>query len=375
MAHVLILGGGFGGVVAAKALATTLGSEHMITLISRNHRFVFSPALVRLALGECEIGDISFDLREAMLSRRVQFLEAQVAPIDPYSHSVRTIHSTVEGDISYDYLIFALGRRLATELAPGFFEYAHHLLTPESAVKFGEAIRQFSSGHVVLGWCPQSRLALPVYETAFALSRYFEEEGNGQRIKLTIVSPEAVAATGIEGIPVAALQSALATRGIEFVPQFPIAQIERGNVISDDGRSLDYDLLMLVPPYKGAGAAVGTGLTDEDHYLRVDDHMRVSGVSGMYAAGDCVSLPGPKMGHMAVRQAEVAAQNIAAEINGSNPNAEYKHEIMLVIDTGDADAIFLRKNVGRGEPATVRQGRFWRWAKRIHEMYFQHVHR
>jgi sulfide:quinone oxidoreductase len=184
-----------------------------------------------------------------------------------------------------------------------------------------------------------------------------------------------VAATGIEGIPVAALQSALATRGIEFVPQFPIAQIERGNVISDDGRSLDYDLLMLVPPYKGAGAAVGTGLTDEDHYLRVDDHMRVSGVSGMYAAGDCVSLPGPKMGHMAVRQAEVAAQNIAAEINGSNPNAEYKHEIMLVIDTGDADAIFLRKNVGRGEPATVRQGHFWRWAKKIREMYFQHVHR
>ena len=82
------------------------------------------------------------------------------------------------------------------------------------------------------------------------MSRYFEEKGNGQRIKLTIVSPEAVAATGIEGIPVAALQSALATRGIEFVPQFGIAQIERGNVISDDGRSLDYDLLMLVPAYK-----------------------------------------------------------------------------------------------------------------------------
>jgi sulfide:quinone oxidoreductase len=256
---------------------------------------------VRLALGECEIGDISFDLREAMLSRRVQFLEAQVAPIDPYSHSVRTIHSTVEGDISYDYLIFALGRRLATELAPGFFEYAHHLLTlnpPSNLARQYANLVAVTSSWV---WCPQSRLALPVYETAFAVSRYFEEKGNGQRIKLTIVSPEAVAATGIEGIPVAALQNALATRAIELVPQFPIAQIERGSVISDDGRSLDYDLLMLVPPYKGAGAAVGTGLTDEDHYLRVDDHMRVSGVSGMYAAGDCVSLPGPKMGWLFVK--------------------------------------------------------------------------
>ena len=81
------------------------------------------------------------------------------------------------------------------------------------------------------------------------------------------------------------------------------------------------------------------------------------------------------MGHMAVRQAEVAAENITAEINGSEPKAEYKDEIMLVIDTAGADAIFLRKNVGRNEPATIRQGRFWRWAKRIHELYFQHLHR
>lgn len=94
----------------------------------------------------------------------------------------------------------------------------------------------------------------------------------------------------------------------------------------------------------------------------------------MYAAGDCVSLPGPKLGHMAVRQGEVAAENIATEINGSHPKAEYKHEIMLVIDTGAADAIFLRKNVGRGESTTVSQGHFWRWAKRIRETYFQHVH-
>ena len=375
MAHVLILGGGFGGVVAARALARTLRPEHRITLISDNRRFVFSPALVRLAFGECEISNISFDLREAMLSRRVQFVEGKVARIDPDRRTVQTIHSSFEGDIKYDYLLFALGRRLATELAPGFFEYAHHLLTPESAIKFGEAIRQFRSGHIVLGWCPESRLALPVYETAFALSRYFEEKGYERAIKLTILSPEALEATGIEGIPVAALQSALATREIEFVRQFAISKIEEGSVVSDQGRRLEYDLLMLVPPYRGAGAAVGTSLTDEDHYLHVDEYMRVPGVDGTYAVGDCVSLPGPKMGHMAVRQAEVAAENISAEINGSEPKAEYKHEIMLVIDTGGADAIFLRKNVGRNEPATIRQGRFWRWAKRIHELYFQHLHR
>ena len=47
MAKVLILGGGFGGVVAAERLAKQLGEEHQITLISRSRQFIFYPALVR----------------------------------------------------------------------------------------------------------------------------------------------------------------------------------------------------------------------------------------------------------------------------------------------------------------------------------------
>ncbi|HKG78867.1 MAG TPA: hypothetical protein VKA78_05595, partial [Pyrinomonadaceae bacterium] len=83
MAKVLILGGGFGGVVAAERLAQQLGEEHQITLISRSRHFIFYPALVRLAFGKCEREDVSFDLRHAMLDRRVNFIEAEVARIDP----------------------------------------------------------------------------------------------------------------------------------------------------------------------------------------------------------------------------------------------------------------------------------------------------
>ena len=51
MAKVLILGGGFGGVVAAEWLAERLGTEREITLASRSREFLFYPALVRLAFG------------------------------------------------------------------------------------------------------------------------------------------------------------------------------------------------------------------------------------------------------------------------------------------------------------------------------------
>lgn len=55
MANVLILGGGFAGVVAAEALAKRLGSEHQITLISRHRDFIFYPSLVKLAFGQVEV--------------------------------------------------------------------------------------------------------------------------------------------------------------------------------------------------------------------------------------------------------------------------------------------------------------------------------
>ena len=99
MAKVLILGGGFGGVVAAESLARELGDEHQITLVSRSRRFVFYPALVRLAFGECERKDVLFDLRQTMLSRRINFIEAEVARLDPFERSVRIAHGEVEGHL------------------------------------------------------------------------------------------------------------------------------------------------------------------------------------------------------------------------------------------------------------------------------------
>ena len=151
MARVLILGGGFSGVVVAERLAEELGDEHQITLVSRSRQFVFYPALVRLAFGKCQIGDVSFDLRNTMLSRRVNFIEAEVAHLDPFERTVAIAHGEVEGTLSYDYLILALGRRLATERIRGFYEHAHHLLNVDKAIQFGKAIRNFEQGRVVLG--------------------------------------------------------------------------------------------------------------------------------------------------------------------------------------------------------------------------------
>lgn len=374
MAKILILGGGFGGVVGAERLAEQLGDEHQITLVSRSRHFVFYPALVRLAFGKCQREDVSFNLRESMLSRRVNFIEAEVARINAHQRKVTIANGEVEGKLPYDYLIFALGRRLATERITGFFENAYHLLSVDKALRFGKAISQFHEGRAVIGQCPGARLPIPVFETAFSLSRLLEERGERENVRITIVSPDQPGLQLGDSDFTIALRKALNAHCIESLPSFPVTRVTPHAAVSSNGFAVNFDLLMLVPPFQGSPVASNLEITNDESYINVDSAMRVVGVERMYAIGDCVNFSGPKLGHMAVRQAEVAATNLAAEIAGHQPVSNYVHEMRLVIDEGGSDSMYVHKDIWVDEPANVRQGRFWGWAKRAQERYWEASH-
>jgi len=374
MANVLILGGGFGGVVAAETLATNLIHEHQVTLVSRNDRFLFYPALVRLAFGECDIADISFDLRKAMTDRRVRFIKAEVARISPGYHHATLTHGEVEGEMPYDYLIFALGRRLATEKVTGFYEHANHLLTPEAALKFGEAVASFHKGHAIIGNCSEAKLPIPVFETAFALSRRLQERGERKACRITVINPNMASLEEFGGRELAIkLYRTLEEHGIEYVADFPVSAVTAQEVRTFDDL-LAYDLLMLLPPFAGVGPVIDTGITDSKNFIRVDQSMRVKDAERMYAVGDSINLRGAKTAHMSVRQAAVAAANVQAEIEGRAPSANYEHEIRSVIDEGGRDSIYLHKKLWTDETGDVSQGRVWRWAKLVQEKTWMLTH-
>lgn len=374
MAKVLILGGGFGGVVAAERLAEQLGDEHQITLVSRSRQFVFYPALVRLAFGKCDKKDVSFDLRGTMLNRRVNFVEAEVAHIDPFERKVVIAHGQVEGKLPYDYLIFALGRRFATEKISGFYEHAHYLVNVDKAIKFGKAVEEFQGGRVVLGQCFGARLPVPVYESAFALARVLDRRGKRDATTITVISPDSLESELGDAGAAFALKKALDADQIELLTNFRIDSLTENSALTKSGAAINFNLLMLLPPFRGSSAASYIGVTDDDGYIRVDWHMRVRGHERLYAVGDCVSFAGPKMGHMAVRQGEVAAANLAAEIEGHEPISNYYHEMRFVIDEIGSESLYLHKDIWTDEPATVRQGRFWSWAKRAQQKYWEVTH-
>ena len=102
--HVVIIGGGFGGLTAAKILRNT---ECRVTLLDRRNHHVFQPLLYQVAAAALSPGDIAAPIRWVLRrSRNVRVLLAEVATIDV---GARRVVLTDADSVEYDYLIVAPG--------------------------------------------------------------------------------------------------------------------------------------------------------------------------------------------------------------------------------------------------------------------------
>ena len=374
MANILIIGGGFGGLVTAERLVERLDRSHQITLIAPNERFTFYPALVHLAFDECTADDITFDLHAKLNEIGVRFIRAEALEIHRERQAVSITGDDVSGEIAYDYLVIALGRRLATEKVPGFFEYADHLLGIGAAKRFGDKIRDFREGTIVVGGCPDARLPVPVCETAFALAKKFKSEMAAGTVHVKVLFPESLEAAFGGAQLHKQLEAAFNKNGISVHYEIPINEITESEVLSSSGHRIAYDMLMLVPPFRGQARLNELGITDENDFVRVDGFMRVHDLPNAYAAGDIVAFSGPKFAHMAVRQAETVASNLAAAIEGREPGEQYYHEIATIIDAGGSESIYLHYGIWDDALYRVKKGKFWGWAKDVHDKLWRARH-
>jgi NADH:ubiquinone reductase (H+-translocating) len=101
--HVVIIGGGFGGLHAAKALQR---AQVRVTVLDRRNHHVFQPLLYQVAMAALSPGDIASPIRWILRRQRnVEVLLADVRAIDPS----RQVVVLTDGVIEYDYLIVASG--------------------------------------------------------------------------------------------------------------------------------------------------------------------------------------------------------------------------------------------------------------------------
>ncbi len=102
--HAVIVGGGFGGLYAAKELGKDPNVK--VTLIDKRNFHLFQPLLYQVATGGLSPGDISSPLRAVLgRNKNTQVLMAEVKEIDPAGQTV----TLPDGKISYDSLIIATG--------------------------------------------------------------------------------------------------------------------------------------------------------------------------------------------------------------------------------------------------------------------------
>ena len=115
--HVVILGGGFGGLTAAQALAR---SPVRVTLVDRRNHHLFQPLLYQVATAALNPSDIAYPIR-AVLARQpnARVLLADATRIDP----ARRVVVLDDGELAYDYLVVATG---ATHSYFGHDDWAAH---------------------------------------------------------------------------------------------------------------------------------------------------------------------------------------------------------------------------------------------------------
>ena len=241
-------------------------------------------------------------------------------------------------------------------------------------MKFGKAVKDFRGGRIVVGMCPGAHLPVPACETAFALARQFETEISDKKVSITVVFPETVREAFGGAKIYGELEWAFEKHDIELVENFPVREISEDKISSDNGRAKNHDLLMFVPPFQGQEMIKNLGIADDSGFAKVNKFMQIAELPQTYAVGDCTALAGPKLAHMAVRQAAVAAKNIASEIKGEQPDEVYHHEISTIIDQGGADSIYLQYGIWNDELYRLQEGTLWSWVKEIHDRFWLAKH-
>ncbi|APR78346.1 NADH dehydrogenase [Minicystis rosea] len=133
--HVVIIGGGFGGLYAARALAK---ADVEVTLIDRRNHHTFQPLLYQVATAGLNPADIAVPIRRILRRQKnVRVLLAEAESVDVHR---RRVLFTGGGSVAYDHLILATGATHSYFAHPEWERFAPGLKTIEDALEMRKRI-------------------------------------------------------------------------------------------------------------------------------------------------------------------------------------------------------------------------------------------
>ncbi|MCZ7528018.1 MAG: NAD(P)/FAD-dependent oxidoreductase [Acidimicrobiia bacterium] len=350
---VVVLGGGIGGVVAARRLRQRLDPGARVVLVERDPLLRFAPSFLWVMAGWRTPEGVTADLRR-LRRRGIELVEAEVEGVDPDGRAV----ATTAGPLAYDRLVVALGAELDPEALPGFAEHAHSVYTLDGAAAAGRALQGLDEGRVavVVSSLPYKCPAAP-WEAAFLADAVLRRRGVRERCPVDVYTPEPFPMPTAGPELGAELRAMLEGRGIGVHTERSVQSITGDGLLLAGGEQVPAALTIGVPPHRAPRPVRDSSLAGPTGFVPVDPATLATDAEGVSAIGDVTAIPIaggkmlPKAGVFAEGEADVVARRLADELHGRVPTAEFDGRGSCFVELGGHRAAFATgRFYGGGRP-------------------------
>ncbi len=337
--HVVIVGGGFGGLSAVRALRK---ADVDITLIDRHTYNTFNPLLYQVATASLNPGDITWFLRAVRSkAKNVRFLKGIVVSID---HGTKTLALYGDVSVSYDYLVLANGVTANFFGTPGAEEFAIPLYKRSQALAVRDKLFAYLEEAAINGQDEDLRIIVvgggPTgVETAGAFAEFRNHdmpttypELDREKIHVTLVEAAGVVLGPFKERLRNYARKALEQRMVDLRFNTLVKEVrEDGVLVEHDGHQ----------EFLPAGLTVwATGVTAHDTVkdwnvpqgrggrIEVDDHLRVRGIDKTFAIGDIAVDPDeplPQLAQPALQGGKYVGELIKREVSGKHAPGPFKY--------------------------------------------------
>jgi NADH dehydrogenase len=336
--RILILGGGFGGVLCARRLEKLCRGRRdiEITLLSRDNFLLMTPLMFEACTGTLELRHCSVAIRAFL--KRTRFIEGIVDSIDldgRIVHAAGGAGATYE--IPYDQLVLAMGAITNTKLISGSENAMMFKTLADVIVLRNHIIECMERADVEADPAARARLLTIVVVgggfvgseafgelTAFMdeIARYYPRVKRSE-VKLWLIQAvERIMPEVPQSLADYAVRVLEKRAGVKILTNAPVQLIEDGKVHLKD-RVIEADTIVLsagiLPNPVVAGLPVKK---DKNGHIVVDGAMRCGERPEIWGIGDCASIPDaegkpyPKLAQFAMRQANTLAANLVGVIDG-----------------------------------------------------------
>jgi NADH dehydrogenase len=374
--RVVVLGGGFGGIGAAKKLSK---SDVDVVLVDGHDYHTFQPLLYQVATGLLDQPAVGHPIRDLFHKQdNIRVHQDRVTGIDLEAREVRFAELDPQ---PYDYLVLALGAEVNYFGVDGAAEHAFPLYTLADAVRLKdhvlerweaadrrpELIDDGALNMVVVGGGPTgvetAGAMAELYYDVFA-NDYPDVEREQARIVLVEASPE------IFGMFKPEIRSytehALAERGVEVLTGEVVESVSPQRVTLKSGTVLPAHTLVWGAGLQGNELVRSLGLElERGNRLAVDEELRLAQHPEVYAVGDIAAITDattgqvlPQLGSVALQSGEHAGETIAHRVAGKETKPFKYHDkgTMATIGRGAAVVQMLGGRTMKGKKAQAAWG-------------------